>query len=372
MKKSLWSRVMKYLFAGGGTGGHIFPAIAIADEIRKLDHEAEILFVGAKGRIEEKIVPQNNYKLEVISISGFDRQNFFKNILLPVKVMTSITQSRKIIRDFSPDVVIGTGGFVCGPVIYTAKRMGIPSLIQEGNSFAGKTIKILSEKSDKVVINFEETKNFLKRKDNIIKISHPVRNSLSIKNREDSLLKFGLETKKKSLFIFGGSQGATAVNSALIKIIPDLNKEDINIIWQTGENDFDKISEMLKELDHKIRILKFVNNMDEAYSAADLIICRAGITSIMEIALLKKAAILIPFPGAAEDHQVKNAMSLKKMNAAEVILQENIEKELLPGILRLIRNDNALNELRNNVSEFSDRDAARKIAEEVLKLANKN
>ncbi|MFZ1320473.1 MAG: undecaprenyldiphospho-muramoylpentapeptide beta-N-acetylglucosaminyltransferase [Ignavibacteria bacterium] len=363
---------MRYLFAGGGTGGHIFPAIAIADEIRKLDPEAEILFIGAKGRIEEKIVPQNNYKLEVISITGFDRQNFFKNILLPIKVLASITQSKNIIREFRPDVAIGTGGFVCGPVIHAAVRMGIPSLIQEGNSFAGKTIKILSEKSDKVVINFEETKNYLKRKDNIIKISHPVRNSLILKDREDSIIKFGLNPKKKTILIFGGSQGAVAVNTALINLITDLNKEDINIIWQTGENDFDKLSEMFKDLDHKIRVLKFINNMDEAYSASDLIICRAGITSIMEIALLKKAAILIPFPGAAEDHQVKNAMSLKNMNAAEVILQENIEKELLPGILRLIRNDNALNELRNNVSGFSDRDAAKKIAEEVLKLANKN
>lgn len=363
---------MRYLFAGGGTGGHIFPAIAIADEIRKLDHESEILFVGAKGRIEEKIVPQNNYKLEVISISGFDRQNFFKNILLPVKVLASITQSKNIIREFRPDVAIGTGGFVCGPVIHAAARLGVPSLIQEGNSFAGKTIKILSEKSDKVVINFEETRNYLKRKDNIIKISHPVRNSLTLKDTEDSILKFGLNPKKKTILIFGGSQGAVAVNTALINLIPDLNKEDVNIIWQTGENDFDKISEMFKNLESKIRILKFINNMDEAYSASELIICRAGITSIMEIALLKKAAILIPFPGSAEDHQVKNAMSLKKMNAAEVILQENIENELLPGILRLIRNDNALNELRNNVGAFSDRDAAKKIAEEVLKLVKKN
>lgn len=360
--------MMRYLFAGGGTGGHIFPAIAIADEIKLLDPGAEILFVGAKGRIEEKIVPQNNYNLETITITGFSRAKIFNNISLPFKIMKSLIQSERIIRKFRPDVAVGTGGFVCGPVILKARKMGIPALIQEGNSFAGKTIKMLSRKANKVVINFEETKNYLNRKDNIIKIPHPVRNSLKAGDRSESLSKFGLSGSDITLFIFGGSQGARAINDAVIKIIPGLYERNINVIWQTGETDFDRISRMFTDKHDRIRIYKFINDMSTAYSAADLIICRAGITSIMEIALLEKAAIIIPLPGSAEEHQVKNALSLKRLNAAEVIFQHELEEKLLPEILRITDDKNLLNTMQRNISGISDKGAAKKIAEEVLKL----
>ncbi|MBS1516909.1 MAG: undecaprenyldiphospho-muramoylpentapeptide beta-N-acetylglucosaminyltransferase [Bacteroidetes bacterium] len=363
---------MKYLFAGGGTGGHIFPAIAIADEIRKLDSDASILFIGAEGRIEEKIVPQNGYKLKTIRISGIDRKNFFKNILLPLKVMRSITRSKEIIRGFKPDAAVGTGGFVCGPVIHSAFKMGIPVLIQEGNSFAGKTIKMLSERADRVVINFDETRKYLKRNDNVIKIPHPVRSTLEIKDRDASIRNFGLDPVNKTVLIFGGSQGARGINEVIARILPEIFINEINVIWQTGSPEYEKTKDSFGQYASGVKILKFIDKMDEAYSAADLVICRAGITSIMELGLLKKASILIPLPGSAEEHQVKNALSLKKLGAAEVILQQDAGENLLNEILRLLSDIGRLSELQKNISGIGDRDAAKKIAEEVIKLAGRN
>ena len=362
---------MKYLMAGGGSGGHIFPAIAIAEEIKKLDSKAEVLFVGAKGRIEEKIVPSNNFKLVTIDISGFDRSDIKKNIGLPIKFILALRKCRQIIRDFEPDVAIGTGGFVCGPVIYAANRAEIPTLIQEGNSYAGQTIKFLSKRSGKVVINFEETRNYLKRKDNIIRIPHPVRSSLRMTEREKALEYFGLPADRKTVFIFGGSQGARGINTGIEKILKELNESKLNIIWQTGKSDFEKLNEKFKDLKDNVIILEFIDKIDLAYSAADIVICRAGITSIMEIAYLKMASILIPLPSSAENHQELNALSMEKRKAAIVILQRDLENRLSNEIISLIKDEEKLSELRNNVNELSDPEAARKIAGEAIKLIRK-
>lgn len=361
---------MKYLMAGGGSGGHIFPAIAIADEIRKIDKDAEILFVGAKGRIEEKIVPSNNYRLVTIDISGFDRSDIRKNIKLPFKLLQALRKCRQIIKEFKPDVAIGTGGFVSGPVIYMANRLRVPTLIQEGNSFAGKTIKFLSGKSGKVVINFEETKNYLRRKDNVIKISHPIRSSLKKIDREKALEYFELSSDRKTIFIFGGSQGARGINNVIERIIKKLYENSLNVIWQTGKSDHEKLSLEFLYLKDRVKILEFVDNIDIAYSASDLVICRAGITSIMEIGFLKLAAILIPLPTSAENHQELNARSLEKRNAAIVVLQNEMEIKLFDEIMVLINNEERLNMLKKNVSEFCDADAAMKIAKEAIKLIN--
>lgn len=362
---------MKYLFAGGGTGGHIFPAIAIADEIKKSDDKAEILFIGAKGRIEEKIVPLNNYKLETIDLSGFDRSSIFKNTRLPFKLILALRRSMKLIKNFNPDVVIGTGGFVCGPVIYLANRMRIPTLIQEGNSFAGKTIKFLSKKSDKVVISFDETKNYLKRKDNIIKISHPVRSSLKKTDRNQALEYFKLPEGKKTIFIFGGSQGARGINNAIENIIKRIYENDVNVIWQTGKGDYERIKNEYKSMEDRVKIFEFIDNMDTAYSASDIVISRAGITSIMEIAYLKLAAILIPLPGSAENHQEMNARSLEKKDAAIVVLQSDAGKNLYGELINLTNDDVRIKTLSDNVSMFSDAEASKKIANEVIKLIRK-
>lgn len=359
---------MKYLFAGGGTGGHIFPAIAIAEEIRKIDKNAEILFVGAKGRLEEKIVPLNNYKLETIDLTGFDRSVFKKNYKLPYKFVLALRKCRMILKKFKPDVAIGTGGFVSGPVIFMAHRLKVPTLIQEGNSLAGRTIKFLSARSNKVVINFEETRNYLKRKDNIVRIQHPIRSSLKKIDKLKALEYFKLPSDKKVIFIFGGSQGARGINHGIEKIIKRLYENNLSVIWQTGENDFERISIEFGYLNDRVKILEFIEKMDYAYSASDLVICRAGITSITEIAYLEMASILIPLPGSAENHQEMNARSLEEKEAAIVILQNDMDKKLFNSISDLIHDESRLEKMRHNVNMFSDPNAAFKIAQEVHKL----
>jgi len=361
---------MRYLFAGGGTGGHIFPAIAIADEIKKIDEDSEILFIGAKGRIEEKIVPSNNYRLETIDITGFDRRAVSKNASLPYKFISALIRCRKIIKEFKPDVVIGTGGFVCGPVVYVANRMKIPTLIQEGNSFAGRTIKFLAAKSDRVVINFEETRNYLKRKDNIIRISHPIRSSLKKTDRQKALGYFALSADKKTIFIFGGSQGAIGINKGIEKIIGRLFDNDLNVIWQTGISDYERLSKEFQFLNSGVRILEFIDNIEHAYSASDIVICRAGITSIMEIAYLKMASILIPLPTSAENHQELNARSLAKRGAAILVFQNEMEKKLFDEITNLLKDEKRILKMKEEVKSFSDVEAAEKIAREAIKLTN--
>ncbi len=363
---------MKYIFAGGGTGGHIYPAIAIADEIKKLDKKAEILFIGAKGRIEEKIVPSNNYRLETIDITGFDRSKFGKNYKLPYKFVLALRRCRKLIKIFDPDIVIGTGGFVCGPVIYMATRMKIPVLLQEGNSFAGKTVKFLASRVNEVVINFEETRNYLKRKDNVVKISHPIRSSLKKIDKKKALEYFELPEDKKTIFIFGGSQGAKGINNEIVNIAKRLYKNNLNIIWQTGKTDYEKIKIEFAYLSERIKIFEFIDNIEYAYSASEIIICRAGITSIMEIAYLKLVSVLIPLPASAENHQELNARSLEKSGAAIVILQNEVAKKLPDLIMELINDEKRLEIIRENVNKFSDPDAASKIAYEAIKLIDLN
>ncbi len=293
---------------------------------------------------------------------------YLENIKLPSKLILALRRSRKLIRDFRPDVVIGTGGFVCGPVIFTANRMKIPTLIQEGNSFAGKTIKYLSGKSDRVVINFDETREYLKRKDNVIRIPHPVRSSLEKTEKGKALGYFNLPADKKTIFIFGGSQGARGINNLIEIGLKTLYANNMNIIWQTGSSDYARLKIEFENLQDRVKIFEFLNNIDVAYSASDLVISRAGITSIMEIAYLKLAAILIPLPSSAENHQEMNARNLEKNDAADVVLQNESENKLTDEIISLINNEERLMRLRANVSKFSDAGAAKKIAAEAISL----
>ena len=359
---------MKLIFSGGGTGGHIFPAIAVADEIRKKNKDVNILFVGAKGRIEEKIVPANNYNLETISISGFDKTKLYKNILLPYKIFIALKNCRQILKKFNPDAVIGTGGFASGPMVHSALKLGIKTLIQEGNSYPGKVTRMLADKVDKVVISFEETKRYLKRNDNIIKISYPVRESLKCINRDDANRKFGFDPTNKTLMIFGGSQGASAINNALSGIFERLYQKNINILWQTGTKDFNEIQKRTREFTDKIKVTAFVNEMDIAYSASDLVVCRSGISSVMEIALLSKPAVFIPYPLAADNHQEKNARTIEKGDGCIVILQSEVEAKLYDTITSLINNKDALSALGSNIHKFSDPGSAEKIAQEIFSL----
>ncbi len=362
---------MKYLFAAGGTGGHIFPAIAIADEIKILDKDAEILFIGAMGRIEEKIVPANDYRLETIDIAGIDRSSIKKNLKLPVKFAAALRKSRLILKNFKPDVAVGTGGFVSGPVIYMAQRMKVPTLIQEGNSYAGKTIKLLAKHAEKVVINFDETEKYLKRKDNIVRFAHPIRSNLKKSGRAEAQSAFGFDEVKKTIFIFGGSQGARGINVVIEKIAKKLYESDMNIIWQTGSTDYEKYKNEFSQMQDRLKIFEFIKEMDKAYSASDLIICRAGITSIMEIAAMGMASILIPLPTSAENHQEMNARSLEERGGAMVVKQEDAEKNLEQKINEIFSDDSKRELLRRNARMFADAEAAVKIARETIKLAER-
>ncbi|MBS1514172.1 MAG: undecaprenyldiphospho-muramoylpentapeptide beta-N-acetylglucosaminyltransferase [Bacteroidetes bacterium] len=360
---------LKVIFAAGGTGGHIFPAIAIADEIKKKIADTEILFIGAKGRIEEKIVPQNNYNIKLIEIAGFNREKFWLNATLPMKVIGSVLKSKKIIKEFKPNVVVGTGGFVCGPVVYAANKLNVPVLLQEGNSYPGRTIQFHSKKAEKVILTFEESNKYVKRQDNVMNIAHPIRTSLKLIDKKEALKSFNLPIENKTIFIFGASQGARGINIALDKIALKLYEKNINLIWQTGVPDFKHYSEKYAQYSDKIKILDFIQSIAYAFSAADLVICRSGITSIMEIAYLELPAILIPLPTSAENHQEMNARSMMNKKAAVMLLQKDLDDEMYSTIEKYLYNEELLSELRTNVSKFSDINAASKIADEVIKLA---
>lgn len=361
---------MKVLFACGGTGGHIYPAIAIAEEIKRKDNGVEILFIGAKGRIEEKIVPENGYELKTVTIKGLDRQNLLKNLTLPFKIFGAVKDCKKIIREFQPDVAIGTGGYSSLPAIYAAAKMGIPTLVQGGDSYPSKVTKFLSRYADRIVINFEETRVHLKKKGNIVRFSHPVRTELSKVSRDEAYELFGLDRNKKTLFIFGGSQGAKGINEAIERIADDLNAMELNIIWQTGKTDFERLHGKYNDESSNVKVYEFIEHIGHAYSISDLVVCRAGISSIMELSMLGMAALLVPYPYAAENHQEKNARTIERANAGIVLEQVELEEKLLDTIKNTMSDDKKLNEMRENIKQFADPDAAEKIAGEALMLVS--
>lgn len=359
---------MRVIMTGGGTGGHIFPALAIADEIKKRESDSCIKFIGAKGKMEEVVVPENNYDIALIEVVGLNRKNMLKNINFIMKYYTSLSKCKKIIKDFNPDVVIGTGGYVTGPVVSSAVNLGVPSIIQEGNSYPGKVIKYLAPKVNKVIVNFKETKDYLKRKDNVIQISYPVRSRIKSINKEDALKFFEINNRDKTIFVFGGSQGAKAINEVLELNIESLSDENINIIWQTGKANYERISNKFRNISDRIKIYGFINDMDKAYAASDLVICRAGISSIMELSLTSKPAILIPYPYAAENHQELNARSLVERDSAVMIKEDNIRETLIEKIKSLLFDEEKLRILSNNISKIYDTEALSKIYKEIKSI----
>lgn len=360
--------ITKAVFAAGGTGGHIFPAIAVADELRRLNKDAKIIFIGAKGRIEEKIVPKNGYELKTLEVRGFYRSISPKNITVFSKFLKALREAKKYLKEFKPEIVYGTGGFVSGPVLLASRRLGIPSVIQEGNYYPGITVKWLSGKVDKVLLNFEGSKKFFKRQDNLEVISYPVRESLKRYSRKEAYGFFGLNENKKTLFAFGGSQGASSINRALIKGIEKFKLNNIQLIWQTGVNEFESISEKAKGYDN-IKLFRFIDNIDYAYSAADLIICRAGISTVMELAYFGSAVLFVPFAFASENHQEKNARAMADAGAAEMLLDKDAETSLFEKSFNLLNDEKKLGSMRDNIKKFADKNAASKIVKLLLQIA---
>jgi UDP-N-acetylglucosamine--N-acetylmuramyl-(pentapeptide) pyrophosphoryl-undecaprenol N-acetylglucosamine transferase len=365
---------LKIIISGGGTGGHIFPAVSIANAIREQHPEAKILFVGAEGRMEMQRVPAAGYEIKGLPIAGFDRKNIFKNISVLIKLFKSRIMARKIIKDFRPQVAVGVGGYASGPTLNEAGIMGIPTLIQEQNSYAGVTNKLLAKKACKICVAYEGMEHFFD-KNKIIITGNPVRQNLlnSTICREDGIAHFKLDSTKKTILVIGGSLGARTINECIIQNIEKIKMQsDIQIIWQTGKYYFAKAKESIKdEKDLPLYCTDFISSMEHAYAAADLVISRAGAGSISEFCLLGKSVILVPSPNVAEDHQTKNALALVKKEAAIYVKDDEAIEKLIPVALEIIRDENRLSKLSKNIKQLAYPNSASIIAQEVYKLAKK-
>lgn len=372
----------RIIISGGGTGGHIFPAISIANAIKELRPEAEILFVGAEGRMEMQRVPDAGYKIIGLPVAGFDRKNLLKNIPVLYKLAKSLWMTRKILKDFKPQVAVGVGGFASGPTLKAASKMGIPILIQEQNSFAGVTNKLLAKSADKICVAYEGMDNFFPA-DRIILTGNPVRQNLLThqSNHDEAVQNFGFDKTKKIILIVGGSLGARTINDTMKAAIDMvMQNKDIQFIWQTGKIYIEKVKQFIKEktgyevTDHHVAsipnlfITEFIKNMDDAYAAADLVISRAGAGSISEFCLLRKPVILVPSPNVAEDHQTKNALALVSRDAALYVKDSEAIHNLIPVALDTVRDDKKLKSLSENIATLALPDSANIIAKEVLKL----
>ena len=354
---------MRYLISGGGTGGHIFPAVSIANALKELDPNAEILFVGALGRMEMERVPQAGYRIIGLPVRGFNRARPWKNVSVLIDLAKSIRQVKKIIRDFQPNVGVGVGGYASGAAMWAAANMGIPILLQEQNGFAGVTNKILKNKASKICVAYEGMERFFPA-DKIILTGNPVRQNLLN----------GKRTKPEgtqNLLIIGGSLGARTINEAVAAGIPALQAAGIHAVWQTGKTYYEKCKAAWEAAGSpaNIEVHDFLSDMPDQYANADLVISRAGASSISELCLLGKPAILVPSPNVAEDHQTHNAMALVNKDAAVLVRDADAADQLITTALDLIQDDKRLQTLHTNILKLAQKDSAKRIAEEVIALA---
>lgn len=369
MKKEL-----RIIISGGGTGGHIFPAISIANAIREERPNVKILFVGAEGRMEMQRVPDAGYEIIGLPIAGFDRKHLWKNIAVLVKLARSQWKARRIIQQFKPQVAVGVGGYASGPTLKTAAMMGLPTLIQEQNSYAGVTNKLLAKKASKICVAYEGMERFFPAS-KISLTGNPVRQNLirASLSKAEALKQFGLNPHKKTILIVGGSLGARTINNTLLEALPTIQaNSEIQVIWQTGKIYFHQVMKGVKAasapIDH-LYVTDFIKDMAAAYAAADLVISRAGAGSISEFCLLGKPVILVPSPNVAEDHQTKNALALVQKQAALLVRDNEAEKRLVPLALSTIKDEEKLAELSRQITQMALPNSASIIAHEVIMLA---
>ena len=363
---------LRVIISGGGTGGHIFPAISIANAVKAMRPDAKILFVGALGRMEMQRVPAAGYEIKGLPICGFDRKNLLKNVKVLYKIWKSQRMAKKIIKDFRPQVVVGVGGYASGPTLNKAAAMGIPCLIQEQNSYAGVTNKLLAKKAEKICVAYEGMESFFPA-EKIILTGNPVRQALldTTITREDSIRSFGLDPEKKTILLVGGSLGARTINESMLRHLDLIKESGLQFIWQTGKFYSAEISERLKDqLLPNLKVTDFITDMGAAYCAADLVISRAGASSISEFCLIGKPVILVPSPNVAEDHQTKNAQALSTRDAAIYIKDAEAPDCLIQTAIETVNNDAKLKSLSENVLKLALPDSANIIAKEVINLAN--
>ncbi len=361
---------MKVIISGGGTGGHIFPAVAIANEIKRREPGAEILFVGAEGRMEMEKVPKAGYNIVGLPVQGFQRRLTFKNLVFFFKLFASLNKAGKIVKDFAPDIVVGTGGFASGPVIYKATKKGIPALIQEQNSLPGVTNKILGKKVQKVCVAYEEAKKYFPA-DKVVLTGNPIRReiiNLPVGKEKENKEYFGFNPGKPLLLVVGGSLGALAINRAIHSAVDKFVDAGIQVLWQTGVSYYEKVENKEELKKQGIVTEKFIYEMDKAYSAADYIVSRAGAMSISELAVVGKPAVLVPSPYVAENHQYKNAMALVSRGAALLVENDKAVEELASVVISLNSDKELQHSLAENIKQFAKPDATERITDEIFKL----
>ena len=359
-------RTYKFILSGGGTGGHIYPAIAIANELKSRFPDAEFLFVGAQDKMEMQKVPQAGYPIKGLWIAGLQRRLTLDNALFPVKLLSSLLKSRQIIKEFKPDVVIGTGGFASGPLLQMANSAGIPTVIQEQNSYPGITNKLLSKKANAICVAYENLERFFP-KEKIVLTGNPVRQDLITidGNRAEGLSHFNLDPNKKTILILGGSLGARRVNQLIEKELVFFASQNVQLLWQCGKLYFE---EYQKHNSANVQVMAFIERMDLVYAAADIVISRAGASSVSELCIVGKPVIFIPSPNVAEDHQTKNAKSVADKNGAILIRESDLDTTFESTFSDLTASDSKQNELSQNIKKLALPNATKAIVEEILKL----
>ncbi|MBN2029933.1 undecaprenyldiphospho-muramoylpentapeptide beta-N-acetylglucosaminyltransferase [bacterium] len=364
---------MRVLFTGGGTGGHLYPGLAIAEELQKRI-SCQLLFVGTKNGLESKIVPQKGYPFKMIWISGLHRGRIWVNCLFPIKVMVSLFQAMVIVTQFRPDIVLGTGGYVSWPVLMGSILLKKKTMIQEQNQEPGLVTKVLSPFVDSVNLSFEESKHYFKKQSHLHISGNPILWNITLDRRDTSYQRFGLQRDKKTVFVFGGSQGARGINQAMIRILDRLMiRDDVQLLWATGPRWIEEIRNQTDPWHDKIRVESYIEDMGLAYSISDLLVCRSGATTIAEITSLGLPAIFIPFPDAAAGHQEKNARVLWKAGAAEMVLEREIEKGRLEQVLFDLLDDSARRlELAEKAKRYGRPDAAKAIVDDMIRQARVN
>ena len=362
---------LRVIISGGGTGGHIFPAVSIANAVKALRPDAKILFVGALGRMEMQRVPAAGYEIKGLPICGFDRKNLLKNFKVLYKIWKSQRMAKQIIKDFKPQVAVGVGGYASGPTLNKAAAMGVPCLIQEQNSYAGVTNKLLAKKAAKICVAYEGMERFFPA-DKIILTGNPVRQALldTAITREEAIKTFGLDPAKKTILLVGGSLGARTINESVLQHLDLVKGTDVQFIWQTGKYYSAEIAKRLEGQNiPNLVVTDFITDMGAAYKAADLVISRAGASSISEFCLIGKPVILVPSPNVAEDHQTKNALALANRDAAIYVKDAEAPTTLLELAVKTVNDENKLKSLSENVLKLALPDSADIIAKEVIKLA---
>lgn len=365
-------RNLRIIISGGGTGGHIFPAISIANAIKQLEPTANILFVGALGRMEMQRVPDAGYDIKGLPVCGFDRKHLWKNIKVLYKLWQSRRLAKAIIKEFKPNAAVGVGGYASGPTLNQCASLGVPYLIQEQNSYAGVTNKLLAKRASKICVAYEGMDRFFPS-DKIILTGNPVRQNILQNNisKADARKAFQLDPEKKTILIIGGSLGARTINESILQHLSDIRNSDVQFIWQTGKVYKEAIAKRLegKEPLANLHVTDFISDMASAYAAADMVISRAGASSISEFCLLGMPVILVPSPNVAEDHQTKNALALVNKQAAVYVKDAEAPEKLINTALSIVNDESKLNELHQNILGMALKNSAERIADEVLKIA---